>query len=639
MLLGSELRGDRAAERVTEAGDSTRRHLQDLGNEARRSSGVTCSREVGRPAREPGVPAQLREEDRDGCHSVRGRCPGNEVVSEIRVPVKGDQQPLGTRLVSDEVAEKLDVVFCSVRDVPHTVSDVESLAAKHSRRLEDDVLLSSPQETKNHEIDDHRRQRDVQEHVRRLRRWVVELRRVPEDYRGVQFTRMRIPIETFQLPNGLFVTLSEDHTAPIVAVNLWYHVGSANEREGRTGFAHLFEHMLFQGSADVAANEHFELIQRAGGTLNGSTWLDRTNYFETVPSHQLELVLWLEGNRMGWLLPAMTQQKLDTQRDVVKNERRWSVDNQPYGTWWERLPALAFPKDHPFHHSLIGSMSDLDAASLEDIKHFFATYYTPDNAVLSIAGDFDPAEARSLVTKYFGAIPPGKGKPPLPDMSLPAKFGHWKRVVVEDDVMLPRLFLAFRSPVFGSAEYYPASVTAAILGSRKGSRLYRRLVRERQVAAEAQAFTYDLTKGSDLLVLDVTARPGVAPEAMEGEVADEVDLLVRDGITDEEVARAVALIQTDFVAAMQSAGERADRLSLFATYFKNPELVNDQVQRYEAVTAADVNRFARERLSEENRASLLFLPRRELADEAGHPEGQRIRAEEMTAGVGAEARQ
>ena len=442
------------------------------------------------------------------------------------------------------------------------------------------------------------------------------------------------------MPNGLFVTLSEDHTAPIVAVNFWYHVGSANEREGRTGFAHLFEHMLFQGSADVAANEHFELIQRAGGTLNGSTWLDRTNYFETVPSHQLELVLWLEANRMGWLLPAMTQQKLDTQRDVVKNERRWSVDNQPYGTWWERLPALAFPGDHPFHHSLIGSMSDLDAASLEDIKHFFATYYTPDNAVLSIAGDFDPVETRTLVAKYFASIPPGQGKPPLPDMSLPPTFGHWKRVVVEDDVMLPRLFLAFRSPVFGSPEYYHASVASAILGLRKGSRLYRRLVRERQVAAEAQAFTYDLTKGSDLLVLDVTARPGVAAEMLEREVADEVDLIVRDGVTDAEVARAVALIQTDFVAAMQSAGERADRLSLFATYFKNPELVNQQVQRYEAVTANDVHQFARQRLGEENRASLLFLPRQEAADEEGEPEGQRLTApDELTAGVGAEARQ
>src|SRR3954452_8984789 len=223
---------------------------------------------------------------------------------------------------------------------------------------------------------------------------------------------MRIPVETFRLSNGLRVTLSPDHAAPIVAVNVWYHVGSANKREGRTGFAHLFEHMLFQGSADVAANEHFELVQRAGGTLNGSTWLDRTNYFETVPSNQLELALWLEANRMGYLLPAMTQEKLDTQRDVVKNERRWSVDNQPYGTWWERVPALAFPEGHPFHHSLIGSMDDLDDASLEDIEQFFRTYYTPDNAVLSITGDFDPAEARALVIKYFGSIAPGRGKPP-----------------------------------------------------------------------------------------------------------------------------------------------------------------------------------------------------------------------------------
>ena len=438
---------------------------------------------------------------------------------------------------------------------------------------------------------------------------------------------MQIPIETFRLDNGLFVTLSEDHTAPIVAVNLWYHVGSANERAGRTGFAHLFEHMLFQGSADVGANEHFELIQRAGGTLNGSTWLDRTNYFETVPSNQLEPVLWLEANRMGWLLPAMTQQKLDTQRDVVKNERRWSVDNQPYGTWWERLPALVFPEEHPFHHSLIGSMADLDAASLEDIKHFFATYYTPDNAVLSIAGDFDPAEARALVAKYFGGIPAGRGTPALPDMTVAATFGGWKRLVVEDEVMLPRLFLAFRSPVFGSEQYYAASVCSAILGLRKGSRLYRRLVRDRQVAAEAQAFTYDLTKGSDLLVVDVTARPSVSAEALEREVADEMDLLFRDGESEDEVARAIALIQTEFVAAMQSAGDRADRLSMFATYFKDPDLANEQVQKYEAVTADDVNEFIRERMGEDNRASLLFVPREET-DVTAAP------SEEIVAGVG-----
>jgi zinc protease len=420
---------------------------------------------------------------------------------------------------------------------------------------------------------------------------------------------MQIPIETATLPNGLTIIFSEDHTAPIVAVNLWYHVGSANERQGRTGFAHLFEHMLFQGSADVGANEHFELVQRAGGTLNGSTWLDRTNYFETVPSNQLELALWLEANRMGYLLPAMTQQKLDTQRDVVQNERRWSMDNQPYGTWWERLPALAFPVGHPFHHSLIGSMADLDAASLDDIAHFFETYYTPDNAVLTVAGDFDAGEARRMVERHFGPIPRGTGKPALPDMTVPPTFGGALREVVADDVMLPRLFLAFRSPVFGSDAYYAASVAGAILGMRKGSRLHRALVRERQIAAEAQAFTYDLAKGSDLLVVDVTARPETTVEALEEAVHAEIDRIHRDGVTDAEVARAVTLIETELVAAMQSAGDRADRLSMFTTYFGDPGLLNHQAARYRAVTVERVNTLIRERFGRENRASLLYVPR------------------------------
>jgi zinc protease len=430
---------------------------------------------------------------------------------------------------------------------------------------------------------------------------------------------MRIPIDTFRLPNGLFVTLSEDHTAPIVAVNLWYHVGSANERAGRTGFAHLFEHMLFQGSEDVGSNEHFELIQRAGGQLNGSTWLERTNYFETVPSHQLEVVLWLEANRMGKLLPAMTQQKLDTQRDVVKNERRWSMDNQPYGTWWEKLPALCFPPEHPFHHSLIGSMEDLDAASLDDVRSFFETFYRPENAVLTVTGDFDRTQARRWIEKHFAGIPRGNGRPPMPDTAMPAVFGTWRREVVEDNVMLPRLFVAFLSPVYGTEAYYPAGVCAAILGMKKGSRLYKTLVRERQVAAEALAFTYNLTKGSDLLVLDVTARPDISGEQLEKEVAREVDALCADGVTDDEVARAVTLIQAEYITALQSASERADRLSMFATYFGDPGLINAQVERYVSVTAGDVNRFIRERLGENNRASLLYVPRPKTRDSKGMP--------------------
>ncbi|MGH7678856.1 MAG: M16 family metallopeptidase [Gemmatimonadaceae bacterium] len=432
---------------------------------------------------------------------------------------------------------------------------------------------------------------------------------------------MRIPIDTFRLPNGLFVTFSEDHTAPIVAVNLWYHVGSANERAGRTGFAHLFEHMLFQGSEDVGSNEHFEIIQRAGGQLNGSTWLERTNYFETVPSNQLEVVLWLEANRMGRLLPAMTQQKLDTQRDVVKNERRWSMDNQPYGTWWEKLPALCFPPQHPFHHSLIGSMEDLDAASLDDVRSFFETFYRPENAVLTVTGDFEPAQARKWIEKHFGGIPRGGGQPPMPDSSMPTVFGTWKREVVEDKVMLPRLFLAFLSPVFGSDAYYPAGVCAAVLGMKKGSRLYKTLVRKRQIASEAVAFNYNLTKGSDILVLDVTGRPDVSGEQLEREVAHEVDAILATGVTDEDVSRAIALIQAEFIAALQSASERADRLSMFATYFSDPALINVQVERFASVKASDVNRFVRERLGENNRASLLYVPRAANAREARNSKG------------------
>ncbi|HJQ11272.1 MAG TPA: pitrilysin family protein [Gemmatimonadaceae bacterium] len=426
---------------------------------------------------------------------------------------------------------------------------------------------------------------------------------------------MRIPVETYELDNGLFVTLSEDHTAPIVAVNLWYHVGSANEKVGRTGFAHLFEHMLFQGSAHVGSNEHFELIQRAGGTLNGSTWLERTNYYETIPSHQLSLALWLEADRMGDLLPAMTQEKLDTQRDVVKNERRWAVDNQPYGTMLEKLQELVFPSTHPFQHSLIGSMEDLSAASLDDIAQFFATYYTPDNAVLSIAGDFEPAEARRLIAEYFAPIPRGKGKPPLPPMNLPRVFGKPVREVVYDNVSLSRLFLAFRSPVFGSEEYYAASVASAILGLRKGSRLHRSLVRERQIASDTACYTFDLAKGSDLLVVDVTARPEIPPSQLEEEVEREIDETYREGVSQQEVNRALALIETDLVSSLQSAGERADRLSMFATYFRKPDLLNEQTGAYRSVTADRVNAFISERLGPDNRASLIYVPRNGVESE------------------------
>jgi predicted Zn-dependent peptidase len=421
--------------------------------------------------------------------------------------------------------------------------------------------------------------------------------------------RAALPIQTSRLENGLLVTLSPGRTAPIVAVNLWYHVGSANEREGRTGFAHLFEHMLFQGSEHVAANEHFELIQRAGGTLNGSTWLDRTNYFETLPSQQLELALWLEADRMGRLLPAMTQEKLDTQRDVVKNERRWSVDNQPYGSWWEKLPALCFPPSHPFHHSLMGSMEDLSAASLEDVAAFFRTYYTPDNAVLSIAGDIDADEALELVDRHFGSIPRGNGRPPLASMAVPPTFGTALRQVVEDDVALPRAFVACRTPVFGSDDYYPASAIATMLGTGRGSRLHQTLVREQQLASAVSAFTFDLSKGTDLLVIDATARPGVSTEALEEGIASVLDGLRNAGPRPGEIDRVLAQVETDFVSSMQSAGDRAEQLSRFATYCNDPTLLNEHIRRFRAVNEARIRAIAAERLGPDNRASLVYVPR------------------------------
>jgi zinc protease len=311
----------------------------------------------------------------------------------------------------------------------------------------------------------------------------------------------------------------------------------------------------------------------------------------------------------------MTQEKLDTQRDVVKNERRWAVDNQPYGTMLEKMQELVFPSSHPFQHSLIGSMDDLSAASLDDVAQFFATYYTPDNAVLSIAGDFDGAETRKLIVDYFGPIPRGKGKPPLPPMDLPPVFGERRRELVYDNVSLPRLFMAFRSPLFGSEEYYAASVTSALLGLRRGSRLHRSLVRERQIAADVSAFTFDLAKGTDLLVVDVTARPETSASQLEEEVEREIDRLHSDGASEAEVRRAIALIETDLTASLQSAGERADRLSMFATFFKEPRLINEQANRYASVTVEQVNRIISERLGDDNRANLIYVPKEGVESE------------------------
>ncbi|HET6380465.1 MAG TPA: pitrilysin family protein [candidate division Zixibacteria bacterium] len=417
-----------------------------------------------------------------------------------------------------------------------------------------------------------------------------------------------MPIQRHRLPNGLRIILSPDARAPIVAVNLWYDVGSKHEKPGRTGFAHLFEHMMFQGSEHVAKGEHFALIQAAGGTLNASTWLDRTNYFETLPSHELELALWLESDRLGSLLPAMTQEKLDNQREVVKNERRWSVDNQPYGTWDEKIQELLYPPTHPYHHSTIGSMEDLDAASLDDVREFFATYYAPNNAVLTVAGDFEPEVALAMIERHFGPIPANPTLPPPPDTTVEPVLGGELREVVPDRVPLPRVYLAHRMPVFGTEEFEALTVASDVLGVGRASRLYRVLVREKQLAQDVTVFPFPIVGGASMFTLWATARPGVRPEALERALVDEIDRLAAEGPSDEELERVRNLHAAAVESSLERMAERADRLSMYACLFDDPERINTEVSRYLAVDADRVRAAMAAVLRPDNRLSLTYVP-------------------------------
>ena len=293
-----------------------------------------------------------------------------------------------------------------------------------------------------------------------------------------------LALEDYRLDNGLRVVLNEDHSAPLVAVNLWYHVGSKNERPGRTGFAHLFEHMLFSGSKHVGNNEHFRYVQSVGGVLNGTTFFDRTNYFETLPSNYLALGLWLESDRMGYFLPALTQEKLDIQREVVKEERRQRYDNVPYGTAFERLLNLGYDPDYSYHWPTIGSMEDLGAASLDDIREFFATWYRPDNATLTLIGDFVPDEAKRLVEQYFGPIPEGG---PLPPFALERQpLNGERREVVPSPVQLPRVYRLYHLPKMGHRDWIAGDLLSSVL-SGDGQPSEKALVLEQQIATDVSA--------------------------------------------------------------------------------------------------------------------------------------------------------
>jgi zinc protease len=418
-----------------------------------------------------------------------------------------------------------------------------------------------------------------------------------------------VPIERHRLPNGLRVVLSRDARIPIVAVNLWYAVGTKHERPGKTGFAHLFEHMMFQGSKNLAKGEHFRLIQSVGGTRNAETDLDRTSYYETLPSHELELAIWLEAERMANLLPAMTQEKLDNQRAVVKNERRANVDNAPYGTWDEKLEELLFPKWHPYHHGTYGSMDDLSAATLEDVKDFFAAYYCPNNAVLTVAGDFEPDAALAMVNSHFGPIPANNDLPAPPKVALdPFLIGAEVREVLADEVSLPRIYVAYRIPAFGTDQFDALAVTADLLAAGRASRLYRTLVRERQVAQDVDALAMPLIGGAAFLTAWATAASPRETSRLESEMLAEIDRLADSGPSEDELVRVRTLHAAATASSLERTRERAQRLSQHTCLFDEPERINTEDSRYEGVTADDVRAAMATVIREDNRVVLTYRP-------------------------------
>ena len=421
---------------------------------------------------------------------------------------------------------------------------------------------------------------------------------------------MHIPIERYSLENGLRVVLSEDHSLPVVSLNLWYNVGSRNERPGRTGLAHLFEHMMFQGSQNVSDTQHIALVERAGGSINASTWLDRTNYYATLPASHLEMGLWLESDRMGFFLPALTQEKFDNQREVVKNERRQRVDNQPYGDWDELLQAMLYPPDHPYHHPVIGSMEDLDAASVDDVASFFQTYYAPNNGVLTLCGDFDRDEARRLIERYFGPIPRGPEIPPVPGRTVldPLKIGSELREMRRGGVPLPRVYLGWRVPVYGTQDYYVGDVASELLAGGKSARLYRSLVREQRLARGVAAFLLPVVTGASALIARGNSPAGQDPAVLERAMRDEVRRLATGAVDAAEVERAVTGIEARHVFELQKVNERADQLSQLTTFFDDPGLINTELDHYRAVTADDVRRFAAEYLTDDNLVVLTYVP-------------------------------
>ena len=417
-----------------------------------------------------------------------------------------------------------------------------------------------------------------------------------------------IPHVKVTLDNGLDVIVHEDHNCPIVAVNLWYHVGSKNERPGRTGFAHLFEHLMFEGSAHHDSG-YFRPLQEAGGTLNGSTSADRTNYWEVVPSGALERALWMESDRMGYLLPALTREKLDTQRDVVLNERRQSYENRPYGLASMTLRAAHYPQDHPYHWPVIGWPADVRAATLDDVRAFFATYYHPANASLAIAGDVDADDAIRAARAHFEEIP--GGPPPPPVSAPPPEAGNRpSALLLEDRVESPRLYLGWVTPRLFGPRDAELDLAATVLAGGKSSRLYRALLQDRRLAIDVTAHQYS-AEISGYFTVVATAAPGRNLAELEAVISAEIAGLAADGPTAAELERARNLLEADAARQRQSVGGfggRSDQLNLYNVYVGTPECTEVDFARYLQATPEGVAAAVRADLGAGSRVALSVVP-------------------------------
>src|SRR5436853_787578 len=419
---------------------------------------------------------------------------------------------------------------------------------------------------------------------------------------------LHVPYQTFTLPNGLQVLLHEDHSVPLVSVNVWYHVGSSDEKPGRTGFAHLFEHIMFMGSQHVPTGEFDRLLEAAGADNNGSTSEDRTNYYEDGPANALPLMLYLDADRMGFLLPEMTAEKVDLQRGVVQNERRQSYENRPYGLAEENILERLYPANHPYHWPVIGSMADLQAATLADVRQFFQTYYTPNNASLAIAGDITARDGRRLVERYFGDIPrgPAVARTPPPPVPVAGVVG----AVLEDRVQLPRLYDAWHTVKAFSADDATLDVLANVLAGGRSSRLYRRLVYELQIATDVVALQ-DGSRIDGKFEVYATARPGHDLGELPRVIDEEFRKLADQGPTPREVARAQNTVEAQFLSRMERVGGfggKADQLNYYNYFVGTPDYFQKDLDRYRRVTPAAVQRAARTYLAGPHRVVLSVVP-------------------------------